>query len=669
MNPSSLAQAESLASLMRTSANALKRDTVPYPNLKIGVVPPFPFLPKVAEILKGSPVAVGAQDLHWEKGGAYTGAVSASMLKSIGASFVLCGHSERRSLFGDTDEIVAKKVRASVNAGLDVVLCVGETLAEFEEGLVGSVCALQLAKGLKGMSAKEAVKHLTIAYEPVWAIGTGLSATPQVAQEAHELIRQWLSERFGPEAASMIPIQYGGSVTPETAPALLKMKDIDGALVGGASLAADKFSSIMSSGAKEAPQQQQLTATSDVADPLEVFDALEKLRKIEDQKKNAEEALVKAQQKLQKHSYGISGGGVVFLEPEEVVGCGNSLGESPVWSHREQRLYWVDILGRQLWSWDPLTSPYTAKSVTMPSMVGCVALREGGGVVVALQDGFYRFITNTFNGEPVLDLIADWKETKIHGLDTRPNDGRVDRYGNFIVGSYNFQHKQDAEEIGSVYMLKGDSTLEAINAPKHRVSNCISFSPDGRLMYFADTPNRRIFQYDYDPDNRWSTLSNPRLFYELPASMPGMPDGANVDAQGGLWVAISGGSQVIRINPNGQVDHIVRTPCKSPTSVTIGGPELDTLFITTRAPDGGSLFTAKLPDGIRGIAEAEFFDEGRNAAGSRLESTAGAMIGTAHRLESQGASTFYDYYNYGSSNDASTSSSQQQQPSQSFSSF
>lgn len=201
---------------------------------------PAPFLAPVGQALSGSPVLLGAEDLHWEDKGAFTGAVSGSMLASLGVKTVLVGHSERRKVFGDTDAQVGQKLQAAQRAGLDVVLCIGETQAERDAGETAAVNARQLAAALDGVSTLDGI---VIAYEPVWAIGTGLTATPAMAQEAHAQVRAWLAARFGAEADTAV-ILYGGSVKRHNAAELFAQPDIDGGLIGGASLDAAHFGDI-----------------------------------------------------------------------------------------------------------------------------------------------------------------------------------------------------------------------------------------------------------------------------------------------------------------------------------------------------------------------------------------------------------------------------------------
>jgi triosephosphate isomerase len=222
----------------------LKNQLSAVKGVAIGVAPTFVALSAVAKRLEGSNIATCAQDCFWESTGAWTGAVSAPLLADAGVTWAIVGHSERRQHFGDTSPAVGKKARAALAAGLGVIVCVGETLAERDGNRTLEVVDEQLAGGLGDMAASVAPK-LVIAYEPVWAIGTGRTATPGQAQEVHAHIRARLTERFGAVAADQIRIQYGGSVKPSNAEALMSEKDIDGALVGGASLEAADFIAIV----------------------------------------------------------------------------------------------------------------------------------------------------------------------------------------------------------------------------------------------------------------------------------------------------------------------------------------------------------------------------------------------------------------------------------------
>ena len=213
-------------------------------GVSVAVCPPFVYLQAVAKALSASSVAVGAQDIYYEQKGAFTGEISASMLKDIGCSYALCGHSERRHVIGETDEMINKKVAAAIGGGLLPILCVGELLAEREASQTSEVISRQIKSDLAGLSV-EKVSALTMAYEPVWAIGTGLTATPQQAQEVHAFVRGLLAEMYGAQLAEEIRILYGGSAKPGNAGDLMREQDVDGLLVGGASLNADDFIAII----------------------------------------------------------------------------------------------------------------------------------------------------------------------------------------------------------------------------------------------------------------------------------------------------------------------------------------------------------------------------------------------------------------------------------------
>ncbi len=213
-------------------------------RVDVAICPPFPYLSHVAAILRGSKVALGAQNVYPEMEGAFTGEVSLSMLLDVGCRHVIIGHSERRHKLAETDQLINRKVRAALTAGLGVILCVGETLEERDAGRTESVLGKQLADGLAGVMI-QIMSRLVIAYEPVWAIGTGRNATPEQAQQAHAFIRRQIAAEFGEKTAAALPIQYGGSVKPDNAAALLWQPDVDGALVGGASLQAESFLTIV----------------------------------------------------------------------------------------------------------------------------------------------------------------------------------------------------------------------------------------------------------------------------------------------------------------------------------------------------------------------------------------------------------------------------------------
>ena len=208
------------------------------------VCPPFLALAAVNEVLAGSPIRMGAQDAHWEAKGAFTGEVSLGMLKDVGCSTVLLGHSERRHVMGETNEMVNRKIKACLGAGFLPVVCVGELLEERNMGVTREVVERQISKGLDGLTSEEVAK-LVIAYEPVWAIGTGKTATPRQAAEVHHYLRKLITQKSGEAVGQGIRILYGGSVSPENVKELMAEEDIDGALVGGASLKVDSFLKIV----------------------------------------------------------------------------------------------------------------------------------------------------------------------------------------------------------------------------------------------------------------------------------------------------------------------------------------------------------------------------------------------------------------------------------------
>ena len=231
--------AESIA-LARAVAAGVTRDT----KADVAVIPAFLSIPAVAEALRGTPVLVGAQDVYFEKQGAFTGEVSAAMLKDAGCAFALVGHSERRHVIGETDALIRRKLEALLDAGLEAILCVGEKIDEREAGKTEERLDIQVRAGLTGLTPDELAK-ITIAYEPVWAIGTGKTATTAQAEEAHRFIRGLVAEIAGVPVADAMRIQYGGSVKPDNAAELMGQPDVDGALVGGASLKADSFLGII----------------------------------------------------------------------------------------------------------------------------------------------------------------------------------------------------------------------------------------------------------------------------------------------------------------------------------------------------------------------------------------------------------------------------------------
>jgi len=215
-------------------------------RVRVALCPPFPYLALVGDVLRGSPVALGAQNLYPEPEGAFTGEVSPAMLRDVGCQYVLLGHSERRRQpeLAESNAFINRKVHAALAAGLHAILCLGETLEERKAGQTEAVLMAQLAGSLASLDPTR-MARVVLAYEPVWAIGTGHSATLEQAQQVHAFLRRWIRETFGEETAAAIPIQDGGSVKPDNAAALLRQPDVDGALVGGASLNAEQFLAIV----------------------------------------------------------------------------------------------------------------------------------------------------------------------------------------------------------------------------------------------------------------------------------------------------------------------------------------------------------------------------------------------------------------------------------------
>ena len=225
-------------------AEALKARIGSLETIDLAVCPPFVYLEQVGKALVGSRIALGAQDVYYESDGAYTGEVSAAMLKDVGCRYVICGHSERRHVIGESNEIINRKLLKCLAEGLKPIFCVGERLEQRQADETGAVVSRQVRVGLEGVSAAD-LGRVTVAYEPVWAIGTGVNATPAQAQEVHAMIRKLLAELYDAAAAAAMRIQYGGSVKPANAGELLACPDVDGALVGGASLKADDFVGIV----------------------------------------------------------------------------------------------------------------------------------------------------------------------------------------------------------------------------------------------------------------------------------------------------------------------------------------------------------------------------------------------------------------------------------------
>ncbi len=228
-------------------AGELKRELADVSSADVLLCPVFTALSAVGDVLAGSPLLLGGQDLYWEKSGAFTGEVSGPLLADAGCRYVIVGHSERRQYFGETDATVNRKAAAALESSLTPVVCVGEPLEKREQGVTQEFIRKQLEEGIRPLGAERVLK-LVIAYEPIWAIGTGKTATPRIAQETHAFIRSWLAERFGADLSAGLRILYGGSVKPDNARALMAEADIDGFLVGGASLEAKSFIAIVRNG-------------------------------------------------------------------------------------------------------------------------------------------------------------------------------------------------------------------------------------------------------------------------------------------------------------------------------------------------------------------------------------------------------------------------------------
>jgi triosephosphate isomerase (TIM) len=224
-------------------------------NASVGVLvcPPFPYLSAVGSAVSGSAVQLGAQNVYFEEPGAFTGEVASEMLLDVGCKWVIIGHSERRHVLGETDEVINKKVKVALSKGLDVILCVGELLSERNAKQTEAVLERQMKLGLADIDAED-FKRIVIAYEPVWAIGTGVTATPEQAEGAHAYLRKWLENRYNAETAGQTTIQYGGSVKPDNAKELLGQPNVDGALVGGAALKPELFVPIVKAGLEIAGQ-------------------------------------------------------------------------------------------------------------------------------------------------------------------------------------------------------------------------------------------------------------------------------------------------------------------------------------------------------------------------------------------------------------------------------
>lgn len=231
----------------RAEAKALITELLPLvkeAGCEVVLCTPYTNLETALALTEGSNVKVGAENCHWAESGAFTGEISAQMLKELGVQYVIIGHSERRQYFGETDETVAKRVRAALESGLEVILCVGETLEQREADITGETIAIQVKKALAGVTAEE-LRHIIIAYEPVWAIGTGKTATADQADEVGRVIRECLRTKYGARCARSVSILYGGSMNPSNAAELLSMPDVDGGLIGGASLDVGQLSAII----------------------------------------------------------------------------------------------------------------------------------------------------------------------------------------------------------------------------------------------------------------------------------------------------------------------------------------------------------------------------------------------------------------------------------------
>ena len=239
------AKAREFCASLRGLEAELQKDGLPPGAIRLGLCPPFVYLAEVVAALAGTRIAVGGQTCRPEAQGAFTGETSARMVKDAGASHVIVGHSERRRLFGESDAEIRARLDAALAAGLDVIFCLGETLDERNAGRTDEVVLRQLEAGVRGLPGDTLVNHVTIAYEPVWAIGTGIVATPAQAQQVHALLRRQLGELAGQDAAARTTIQYGGSVKPENIADLFASPDVDGALVGGASLEFPLFAAIV----------------------------------------------------------------------------------------------------------------------------------------------------------------------------------------------------------------------------------------------------------------------------------------------------------------------------------------------------------------------------------------------------------------------------------------
>jgi triosephosphate isomerase (TIM) len=224
----------------RALSRAVREGAATATHCQVVLAPPATALAAVADVIRGTPLMLAGQNVHWEPAGAYTGEISIPMLEDVGCGMVIVGHSERRQYFGETDATVNRRLRAIMKSSLTPIVCIGESLAERETGSYHEVIYQQLAGGLDGLTHSDLLR-IILAYEPVWAIGTGRTASPDIAQEVHRNIRTWLSRTFGDETARQVRILYGGSIKPENISELMRQPDIDGGLIGGACLEAKSF--------------------------------------------------------------------------------------------------------------------------------------------------------------------------------------------------------------------------------------------------------------------------------------------------------------------------------------------------------------------------------------------------------------------------------------------
>jgi triosephosphate isomerase len=590
LNPNSLGEATNLLKLLAanfhnhrlanshndgspSSSSSSSMITTP----QVVIFPPSPFLMLAIEILDGTGIQVGAQNCGVQPGpGAFTGEISPSIIRSLGCDFVMVGHSERRTIYKESDKEINKKIHLCLDEpNLKIILCVGETESEYENKLLRSVVDMQLKNCLKGVNGRDVLDRIVIAYEPVWSIGTGKAATPDQANTAHTVVRDTLAEMFGPDIAEQVRVQYGGSVNPDNIQQLMGMSQVDGVLVGGASLVADSFTRIVDGGSI-------MSTTSLFLSPTKPYSYT-----IPPPSRPRE------------------------FTAREIITTKNVLGESPIWSVRDSCLYWISAPEEEVWCWNMIDEPYRR---LMGTTLGCVVLKEGevGSLVLggerAILDVTMTPTTDDFaTGPRVLCDRPDLASA------TRPNDGRVDRQGRFVFGGYNNYHRAGSSEgsnNASLYRLNHFLQYEKLLDYDFRVSNCICFPEDGETMFFCDTPTRKVYQFDYPKDSNGfggAKLTNRKLIWTVPPDLPGGPDGATVDADGCIWIAMSGAGRVVRVVPwTQQVDYVVHLPVKSPTSCTFGGADLDELFITTRGPDGGGLYRVKMPFGIHGLPEPEY---------------------------------------------------------------